>query len=186
VIWKILKKYNFPFYFFIFSFDLGKEWVCLFIFHWVYIRTSIVLILERFRMKEVFEKSWVCLKRCFSFAYSRVWRFKSYLLMAHQTSSKGGGEFLSWGFLSCEQVHMWWFIILLISWIWVAQGSSQFLALILILWARSQVANHHLVYLMDWVAQGVVLIPSIVFISCIFVHCFRFWVICKLLKIAFI
>jgi len=44
------------------------------------------------------------LKRCFSFAYSRV-GFKAYLLMKHWGSSKEGGEFLSWGFLSCELIH---------------------------------------------------------------------------------
>jgi len=62
--------------------------------------------------------------------------------MAHRGSSKGSGEFLSWGFLSCELGVKWWFTILLILWIWVVQGSSQFLT-------RSQVANHHLTYLMN-------------------------------------
>jgi len=56
----------------------------------------------------------------------------------------------------------------------MAQGSSQFLALIFILWARSQVVNHHLAYLLNLVAQGVILIPNIIFVPCIFFNCFRF------------
>jgi len=47
------------------------------------------------------------------------WRFIVYLLMTHRGSSKGGGEFLPWGFLSCELGHKWQFTILLISWIWM-------------------------------------------------------------------
>jgi len=43
------------------------------------------------------------------------WRFKAYLLLAHWGTSKGGGEFLSWSFLSCELGHKWRFTILLIS-----------------------------------------------------------------------
>jgi len=77
------------------------------------------------------------------------WCFKAYLLIAHWGLSKGGREFLSWAFLSCELGHKWQFTVLLILSIWVTQGSFQFLALILILWTRSQVANHHLAYLMD-------------------------------------
>jgi len=46
----------------------------------------------------------VCLERCFSFAYSRV-ALQSLSLDGAPGSSKGGGEFLSWGFLSCELGH---------------------------------------------------------------------------------
>ena len=115
------------------------------------------------------------------------WHFMAYVLVAHWGSSKGSGEFPSWGFSSCELGHKWRFTILLISWIWVAQGSSQFLALIHILWARSQVVNLHLAYLMDLGgARGVVLIPNTIFVSYIFFNYFRFRVLRKLLKIMFI
>jgi len=43
--------------------------------------------------------------------------FHSLSLVTHQGSSEGSGEFLSYGFLSCEPGHKWRFIILLISWI---------------------------------------------------------------------
>jgi len=93
---------------------------------------------SRFRMNNFFWKSWVChISRDVSPLLMLEWCFIAYLLMAHRGSLKGGGEFLSWDFLSCELGHKWWFTILLISWIWVA--------------------------------QGVVLIPSIIFIFCIFV-----------------
>ena len=59
-----------------------------------------------------------------------LWSFIAYLLMAHQGSSKGGEEFLSWGFLSCELGHKWGFTILLISWIWVVQGVTPWLLII--------------------------------------------------------
>jgi len=103
------------------------------------------------------------------------WHLLAYLLVAHRDSS-GSGEFLSWVFLSYELGHKSQFITFLNSWIWMAQGSSQFLALIFILWARSQVVNHHLAYLLNLVAQGVILIPNIIFVPCIFFNCFRFWV----------
>jgi len=67
-------------------------------------------------MKEIFEKSWVCrISRDISPLLILEWRFKAYLLMAHQGSSKGGREFLSCGFLSCELGHKWRITILLIS-----------------------------------------------------------------------
>jgi len=82
--------------------------------------------------------------------------------VVHRGSSKRGGEFFSWGFLSCELGHKWQFTILLISWIWMAQGSSQFIPLILLLWVKWQITILLISWI--WVAQDVVLISSIIFI----------------------
>jgi len=119
---------------------------------WLLYKDTYCTHFGRFGIKRIFwkKKSWVYhILRDISPFHILEWCFITYLLMTHRGHQKGKWRVSLWGFISRELGHKWRFTILLITWIWVAWVSSQFLALILILWDRLQVTNHHLIYLMN-------------------------------------